>query len=66
MAALGAQHLLRRPQCITAPGRVHDGEVREIDSSGGERGRIRQMRRGKPDHALAGPRLRGHGGQDEL
>ena len=58
----GAQHLLRRPQGVPSPRRAHHGELREIDSGGGERGRIRQVRRRQPDDALARggkPRERG-------
>lgn len=63
MAAAGAQRLLRRPQGVAPAGGTHQGEMRQVDSRGGERRRIRQVRRREPDHPLAGagqPRERGH------
>ena len=66
VARPGAQHLLRRPERIEAAGRAHDGELREIDAGGGERRRIRQVRRGEPHDALALLRQRGERRQDDL
>ena len=53
VAAGGAQRLLGRPQGIApARGPDHD-KLREVDPCGGQRRRVGQVRRRKPDHALA-------------
>ena len=66
MATLGTQHLLGRPQSVTPASSVHERELGEVDAGRSQRRRIRQMRRSKPHHALAGPRKRRQCGQDEL
>ena len=53
VAAGGAQRLLGGPQGIApARGPDHD-KLREVDPCGGQRRRVGQVRRRKPDHALA-------------
>src|SRR5437773_1628428 len=54
MAGARAQRLLGGPQAVAAPGCPHHGQAGKIDTRGGERGCIRQVRRREPDHALAG------------
>ena len=66
MAAAGAQNLLRGPQRIAPARRVHHGELGKVHAGGDKRGRIKQMRRRKPCHALADPRQGSHGRQNEL
>src|SRR6267378_4873368 len=53
MAGARSQRLFSGPQAVAAPGCPHYGQAGEIDTGGGERGRIRQVRRREPDHALA-------------
>jgi len=45
---VGAQRLLGRPQRIAAIGGAHDDDARQIDAGGGERRRVRQVRRRDP------------------
>ena len=66
VAGTGAQDLLRGPQGIAAPGRMHHGEMRQVDAGGGERGRVRQVRRREPDDALPGCGQAGERGQEQL
>src|SRR4051812_6111777 len=66
MAACRTQYLFGRPERIAPSRRAHHHQLSEIDTTGGERGRVRKMRRREPDDALAGPRKRGHRRQHEL
>lgn len=66
MTASGAQDLLRCPQCITAPGGAQDHQISEVHTRGSQRGRIGQVRRRKPGHALLALRERSKCGQHEL
>ena len=66
MAARGAQHLLRRPERVAGCRRMHQRELRKVDAAGGERGRVRQVRRRKPCDAPARPGKRGERRQHEL
>ncbi len=53
MAASGAQRLLGGPQRIAPARRAHHRQMREIDSRGSKRRRVRQVRRRQPYDALA-------------
>src|SRR5882762_7188794 len=53
MAGARSQRLFSGPQAVAAPGCPNHGQAGKIDTGGGERGRIRQVRRREPDHALA-------------
>lgn len=55
-----AQHLLRGPKRIPGPLRLQHNELCEINTTGSERRRIGNVRRGEPNDALA---RRTEGGQ---
>lgn len=53
MAAACTQRLLGCPERIAPARRSHYDKVCEVHARGGERRRIRQMRRRKPNHTFA-------------
>jgi len=65
-AASRAQHLLRGPERVAPARRAHHGKICKVDARGGERGRIRQVRRRQPDHALARRGQRGERRHQDL
>lgn len=66
VAAAAAQNLLGGPQRVAPAWGIDHRQLSEIDASRGKRWSVGQMRRSKPHHALAGPRQRRQGRQDEL
>lgn len=66
MARPRAQHLLGRPQRVAPAWRPHHCQKFEVHARGGERGRVRQMRRGEPGDAPALGSEGGKRGQHEL
>ena len=66
VAAARAQHLLRGPECVAPRRRLYERKLREIYAGGGERRGVRQVRRGEPDNALAGPGQRAERRYQEL
>src|SRR6266478_633963 len=65
MAGARAQRLFGGPQAVAAPGCPHHGQTGKIDTGGGERGCIRQVRRREPDHAPARGGQRSERGQQQ-
>src|SRR3989441_968814 len=63
MAGARSQRLFGGPQAVAAPGCPHHGQAGKIDTAGGERGCIRQVRRREPDHARARSGQRSKPGQ---